>query len=78
MTISMRLELTVFIFNYKYPSSDITVIFMEQHIWERSRFSRFVFFSLLVNGILYSFDEKNHCFLLTEWTIDGECNFICS
>ena len=79
MTISMRLELTVFILNYKYPSSDITMLYLWNNITGRDQdFPDLYSFHYSLTELCILYDVKNHCFLLMEQTIDGECNFICS
>ena len=74
MTISISLELIVSIFNYKYPSSDIAMLYLWNNIYGRDRdFPDLYSFHYSLTE-LYIHDEKNHWFLLTEQTIDEESN----
>ena len=83
MTISKCLELTVFIFNNKYPSSDIVILYLWDivilYLWNNylgeNEVFQTVFFSILINRNFYSYD-KNYWFPLMELTIDGECKYI--
>ena len=60
MTISKCLELTVFIFNNKYPSLDIVILYLWDivilYLWNNylgeNEVFQTVFFSILVNRIL--------------------------
>ena len=79
MTISIRLNLIVFIFNYRYPSSDIAMLYLWNNISGRDQDFPDLYpfhYSLTECYILYN--EKNNWFLLTERTIDEECNYFWS
>ena len=74
MTILM-LDLIVFIFNYNYPSLILQCyIYGIRYLGDRDFPDLYPFhYSLTERCILYN--EKNNWFLLTEWTIDEECNY---
>ena len=77
MTISMHLELIIFIFNYNYPSSDIMMLYLWNNISGRDPdFPDLYSFHYSLTELCILNEEKNHWFLLKEQTIDGECNYI--